>query len=215
MPAAARLTDPTSHGAPLSPGSGSPSVKIGMQPAWRALPAAVGAAVAAASEKMKALMDVPQTNPAAAAEKIAQISSSLTEAGAKAAAAGTPAAASAASSGLTSLNATNTALTATWTTASAAPGGQPAADIAYTQGIKAAAAAAAAAVFSAIGALADTHMCPTPSGPIPHGPGMVTKGSSSVNIDGLPAARQNDKVMEAAGGADPIAGGDPTVNIGG
>ena len=33
---AARVTDPTSHGTPLSPGPGSPNVLIGGLPAWRA-----------------------------------------------------------------------------------------------------------------------------------------------------------------------------------
>lgn len=32
---AARVTDPTSHGSPLSPGIGSPTVMIGGMPAWR------------------------------------------------------------------------------------------------------------------------------------------------------------------------------------
>jgi uncharacterized Zn-binding protein involved in type VI secretion len=35
-PFAARVSDPTSHGAPLSPGIGSPNVIIGGLPAWRA-----------------------------------------------------------------------------------------------------------------------------------------------------------------------------------
>jgi uncharacterized Zn-binding protein involved in type VI secretion len=33
---AARLGDPTSHGTPLLPGPGCPTVLIGGQPAWRA-----------------------------------------------------------------------------------------------------------------------------------------------------------------------------------
>ncbi len=33
---AARVTDLTSHGTPLSPGPGSPTVLIGGKPAWRA-----------------------------------------------------------------------------------------------------------------------------------------------------------------------------------
>lgn len=33
---AARVGDNTSHGTPLSPGPGSPTVMIGGQPAWRA-----------------------------------------------------------------------------------------------------------------------------------------------------------------------------------
>jgi uncharacterized Zn-binding protein involved in type VI secretion len=36
MAPAARATDPTSHGGPLSPGLGSHNVSIGGKPAWRA-----------------------------------------------------------------------------------------------------------------------------------------------------------------------------------
>jgi uncharacterized Zn-binding protein involved in type VI secretion len=36
MPPAARITDPTTHGAPLAPGPGSANVLIGGLPAWRA-----------------------------------------------------------------------------------------------------------------------------------------------------------------------------------
>lgn len=35
MPPAARVTDPTTHGAPLSPGPGSANTLIGNLPAWR------------------------------------------------------------------------------------------------------------------------------------------------------------------------------------
>ncbi|MGD0507764.1 MAG: PAAR domain-containing protein [Terriglobales bacterium] len=37
MPPAARITDSTAHGAPLSPGPGSSNVLIGNLPAWRAM----------------------------------------------------------------------------------------------------------------------------------------------------------------------------------
>ena len=36
MPSAARAGDTTNHGTPLSPGIGSPNVRIGGAPAWRA-----------------------------------------------------------------------------------------------------------------------------------------------------------------------------------
>jgi len=36
MPFAARVADTTSHGTPLSPGPGCPTVLIGNMPAWRA-----------------------------------------------------------------------------------------------------------------------------------------------------------------------------------
>jgi uncharacterized Zn-binding protein involved in type VI secretion len=35
-PPAARVGDPTSHGTPLGPGPGAPTVLIGGKPAWRA-----------------------------------------------------------------------------------------------------------------------------------------------------------------------------------
>jgi uncharacterized Zn-binding protein involved in type VI secretion len=37
MPPAARITDSTTHGAPLAPGPGSPNVLIGNLPPWRAM----------------------------------------------------------------------------------------------------------------------------------------------------------------------------------
>jgi uncharacterized Zn-binding protein involved in type VI secretion len=37
MPPAARITDPTTHGAPLAPGPGSSNVLIGNLPPWRAM----------------------------------------------------------------------------------------------------------------------------------------------------------------------------------
>ncbi|MCK4341228.1 MAG: PAAR domain-containing protein, partial [Phycisphaerae bacterium] len=120
----------------------------------------------------------------------------------------------AASAGVAALNATNVTLTTAWTSASPVPGGQPAANIAYTEGIKAAAAAAASATLAAMAGVADMHICAIPVPIPPHGPGFVTKGSSTVLINNLPAARQDDKVMEACGGADPIAMGCPTVDIG-
>ena len=47
----------------------------------------------------------------------------------------------------------------------------------------------------------------------PHVGGVVAVGSLTVLIDGLPAARQGDQVVEA-GGPNPIAAGCPTVLIG-
>jgi len=214
MPQAARTTDATSHGTPLSPGPGSVNVLIGDKPAWRALPAAVAGAMDAISNTMDAFMKTPIMAPANAAADLAQISQNLTEGGAQAAVAGAPDAVAAASTSLVTLNAANVALTAAWTTASVVPGGQPAANQAYTEGIKLAAGVAAAAVVSAMAGVADMHNCPLPAPPPPHGPGFVTKGSRSVWINDLPVVRQNDQVMEACGGADPITLGCPTVEIG-
>lgn len=214
MPQAARPGDTTSHGAPLSPGPGCPTVHIGFMPAWRALPSAMASAVEGISNAMNSFMTRPQMTPADATASLAQISTALVKGGAAAAASGAPSAAATAGSMVGTLNTANVALTTTWTTASVVPGGQPAANIAYTEGIKAAAAAAASAVISSMANISDMHVCPVPVPVPPHGPGFVTRGSRSVNIGNLPAARTGDKVFEACGGQDPIAVGCPTVNIG-
>ena len=60
----------------------------------------------------------------------------------------------------------------------------------------------------------DTHVCPLSDGPKPHVGGVVAKGSATVLIEGLPAARVGDQVVEV-GAPNPIAMGDPTVLIGG
>ena len=211
---AARVSDMTGHGSALSPGPGSINVLIGGMPAWRTLPAGVGAAVEAVSNAMQSFMVLPVLTPANATVQLAQIQSGLIQAASAAAAQGNPAAVAAASSASALLISTNVALTATWTVASVVPGGQPAANIAYTEGIKAVAAAASASVFSSVAAMTDMHICPLPCPIPPHGPGMVTMGSRTVIISGLPAARQGDQVFEAAGGPDPIAMGCPTVMIG-
>ena len=213
MPHAARSFDLTSHGTPLSPGPGCPTVFIGFQPAWRALPSSMASAVEGISNAMNSFVTRPQMTPADATASLAQISQALVQGGAAAGAHGAPAAAATAGSTVAALNAANAGFTATWTAASVVPGGQPAANIAYTEGIKAAAAAAASAVMASMASLSDMHTCPIPV-PATHGPGFVTRGSSTVNIGNLPAARQNDRVFEACGGADPIAMGCPTVNIG-
>ena len=62
-------------------------------------------------------------------------------------------------------------------------------------------------------AVADTHACPLFDGPKPHVGGVVAKGSMTVTIGGLPAARQRDKVVEA-GTPNAILGGALTVVIG-
>lgn len=49
---------------------------------------------------------------------------------------------------------------------------------------------------------------------IPHGPGVVIQGSSTVMINGLPAARAGDPIQEATA-ISAIQAGEPTVLIGG
>ena len=63
-------------------------------------------------------------------------------------------------------------------------------------------------------ATADVHVCPLVTGVVPHVGGMVVKGSLTVYIDKLPAARQGDQIVEA-GPANSILTGLPTVVIGG
>lgn len=214
MPAAARVGDPTGHGKPLGSGPGSPDVNIGSQKAWRAIPAAVGPGVEKASGAMKSLMGNPALRPPDAVSLLADMASGLAEAAAAAASAGAPGAPAAAASQMATLAAANVSLTSAYTAASSS-GPEPAAAEAYAKGLQSAAAAAAGAAMAAIGALADIHTCPTVSGPAPHGPGVVTRGSQSVFINRKPAARQSDKVFEAAGGADPISQGCASVRIGG
>ncbi len=214
MSFAARVTDLTSHGVPLAPGPGSPTVLIGGLPAWRALPSGIGGAIEAVSNTMQSFMSSPLLTPANASGQLAQIQSGLMQAAAAAASQGNPAGVAAATSAAVLLNTTNIALTAAWTAGCAVPGGQPAANIAYTLGIQAAAAGASASVFSSVAGMTDTHVCPIPCPIPPHGPGMVTRGSQTVIISGLPAVRQGDQVFEAAGGSNPVAMGCPTVIIG-
>lgn len=53
---AARIGDNTAHGSPLAPGPPSPTVLIGNQPAWLALPTGAGAALQAANAVADAAM---------------------------------------------------------------------------------------------------------------------------------------------------------------
>jgi uncharacterized Zn-binding protein involved in type VI secretion len=60
----------------------------------------------------------------------------------------------------------------------------------------------------------DKHACPLVTVLVPHLVGVVARGSMRVTIAGLFAARQGDMVIEAGGGPNPIAAGEPTVLIG-
>jgi uncharacterized Zn-binding protein involved in type VI secretion len=60
---------------------------------------------------------------------------------------------------------------------------------------------------------ADIHQCVTPEPP--HGPGVVINGSTTVLINGLPACRMGDTIIEAFGPPNNIVSGCPTVVIGG
>lgn len=215
MPPAARLSDPAQHlMTPMAPGVCSSDVIIGYMPAWRALPAGMGGGVESAMNTMKELMDSPTLDPVSTPLKLTEINAALMQDAAAAEANGSPGATGAVSGGFTTVMTANTAATTAYTSAAAVPGGEPAARTAYTEAMKAAAAAFTSAAMSAIAGMTDTHVCPQPSGPIPHGPGVVTKGSKSVFINGLPACREGDKIFEAAGGPDPIQLGCQTVLIG-
>jgi uncharacterized Zn-binding protein involved in type VI secretion len=63
-------------------------------------------------------------------------------------------------------------------------------------------------------AVVDSHACPLANGPDPHVGGVVMKGSLTVFINGFPAARQGDTIVET-GGPNAISGGLVTVQIGG
>lgn len=61
-------------------------------------------------------------------------------------------------------------------------------------------------------ALTDFHTCPLTTGTAPHVGGVVTGGSTSVLINGVPAARFGDTVVES-GPANGITTGCPSVRI--
>jgi len=63
-------------------------------------------------------------------------------------------------------------------------------------------------------ATSDFHACPLVTVLVPHVGGMAPIGSFTVLINGLPAARQGDQIVEA-GPPNVIAMGCPTVQIGG
>lgn len=215
MPPAARLNDPATHLLkPITPGAASANVMIGSKKAWRGLPAGLGAGIESALTTMKQLVDQPFMNPATTPTILAQVYRELASDAAKAAGKGSPAAPATTGAEYGKLMATNAKETITYVSAASVPGGQPGAIAAYTLAMKKAAADFAGAAIKAIAGMTDTHICPQPSGAIPHGPGVVTKGSKSVLINGLPACREGDKLFEAAGGSDPIARGYATVIIG-
>ena len=59
----------------------------------------------------------------------------------------------------------------------------------------------------------DTHTCPLVSGTVPHVGGTVAAGSTTVLIEGVPAARAGDQLVEV-GPPNAIAKGELTVLIG-
>jgi uncharacterized Zn-binding protein involved in type VI secretion len=61
-------------------------------------------------------------------------------------------------------------------------------------------------------AIADFHKCPITS-PVTHTGGKVMQGSGKVFINGFPAVRVGDKIIEAAGPPNIILKGNPKVII--
>ena len=62
-------------------------------------------------------------------------------------------------------------------------------------------------------ATSDTHACPLSDGPKPHVGGMVPMGSLTVFVNGFPATRLGDKIIETSA-PNSIASGVETVLIG-
>jgi uncharacterized Zn-binding protein involved in type VI secretion len=100
--------------------------------------------------------------------------------------------------------------------ATLASAGTPAAPGVYAteQTLKTQQAAQMASMISSAGGMADKHLCTTPSPVPPHGPGVVITGSPTVLINGLPACRQGDTILEPLGPPNTIAMGLMTVLIG-
>jgi uncharacterized Zn-binding protein involved in type VI secretion len=101
--------------------------------------------------------------------------------------------------------------------ATAAAAGTPAAPAAEAaeQATKASAAVAMGSTINSLAGMADKHICATPLPAPPHGPGVIVDGSQTVLINGLPACRQGDTVVEALGPPNKVTLGLLTVLIGG
>ncbi len=122
----------------------------------------------------------------------------------------------AAAPGVSSAKATSDATIKTAEAATLAAAGTPGAPAAQAaeEATKAAAASAMGSMISGMAGGADIHGCTTPLPLPPHGPGVVIDGSPTVLINGLPACRQGDTILEAVGPPDKIAVGLQTVIIG-
>jgi uncharacterized Zn-binding protein involved in type VI secretion len=83
------------------------------------------------------------------------------------------------------------------------------------QATKATAAASMSSTIVSRAVGADIHNCSTPLPIPPHGPGVVISGSRTVFINGFPACRSGDIIVEALGPPNKILGGCVTVLIGG
>jgi len=102
--------------------------------------------------------------------------------------------------------------------ATVAAAGTPGAPAAYAaeQTVKGVVSAVMGQALSAAASAsgADIHICATPTALPPHGPGVVLNASTTVFINGLPAVRTQDQVIEAAGPPNSILIGCVNVFIG-
>ena len=92
--------------------------------------------------------------------------------------------------------------------------GAPAAKAAE-EATKATAAATMGSTIASSAGGADIHSCTTPLPIPPHGGGVVIDGSKTVLINGLPACRMGDSILEPVGSPNKITNGCTTVLIGG
>lgn len=74
-------------------------------------------------------------------------------------------------------------------------------------------AAGVVANFMPVACMGDPHLCPMFDGPKPHVGGVIAKGSMSVFVGGMPAARVSD-ITECKGPPGAVALGDVSVVIG-
>ena len=102
-------------------------------------------------------------------------------------------------------------------TASKAAMGTPGAPAAKAaeEATKATAAATMGNTIASSSGGADIHSCLTPLPIPPHGGGVVIDGSKTVLINGLPASRMGDTILEPVGPPNKITKGCLTVLIGG
>jgi uncharacterized Zn-binding protein involved in type VI secretion len=99
------------------------------------------------------------------------------------------------------------------TVAAAGTPGLPAAKTAEETAKATAATTMSSTIMSSAGG-ADIHNCATPLPLPPHGPGVVIDGSTTVLINGLPACRMGDTIVEAVGPPNKIVRGCMNVLIG-
>lgn len=100
------------------------------------------------------------------------------------------------------------------TLAAAGTPGYPAA-YAAEQALKTSTGAMMAPQVMVCAAAGDMHTCSVPVPLPPHGIGVVIDGSKTVRINGMPACRMGDTILEALGPPNKITSGEMTVQIGG